>query len=221
MMIRPPWRHIAVGLATLITLLWAINFLWTLSLSAQYGGSALNGFVRDGHYYLGQHGTYTQINQATWELIRLHELVVWLGAPLVVISFGYLLFSVGFPRVIGLRQGEIVAERVRSVRASGTRIIAKTCAGSIGRVGLGGPFIFIEVFPGGLTVRIFLNQPIAILKREMHSNFPGLGMYVITHTSPDIASPVHLYYVQGSALAGALDQLTQSLPDDTRHHSSR
>jgi hypothetical protein len=94
-----------VGLAVLITLLWVANFFWTLSLSAQYGGGALNGFVRDGHYYLGQHGAYIQVSQATWELIRLHELGIWLGAPLVIVSFGYLLFTVGFPRSMGAAPG--------------------------------------------------------------------------------------------------------------------
>ncbi|HEY7092989.1 MAG TPA: hypothetical protein VH393_07410, partial [Ktedonobacterales bacterium] len=124
-------RTIVVGLAVLITFLWAANFLWTMSLSAQYGGGALNGFVRGGRYYLSQHGTYTEVSQAIWERIRLHELGIWLGVPFVVASFSYLLFSLAFPAVVGLRQGDIVAERVQTVRSSGMRLAAKTCAGSI------------------------------------------------------------------------------------------
>ena len=219
MTVRRGPRAIAVPLAIPITLLWAANFFWTLSLSAQYGGGALNGFVRDGHYYLGQHGTYTEVSQAIWERIRLHELGIWLGVPFVVVSFSYLLFSLAFPAVMGLRQGDIVAERVQTVRAYGTRLAAKTCAGSIGGVGLGGPFIFVEAFPGGLTVRLILKQPIAILKEEVRSIAPmRVTRYVITHTSPDIASPVILNFVQGSALANALDQLAQDFPQ-TAHHS--
>ena len=123
MKIRPQLRAIVVGLAALITLLWVANFFWTLSLGAQYGGGALNGFVRDGHYYLGQHGGYTQVSQAIWEQIRLHELGIWLGVPFVVVGFSYLLFSLAFPAVMGLRQGGSAEERVQA----GSRIGFATC----------------------------------------------------------------------------------------------
>jgi hypothetical protein len=93
------------------------------------------------------------------------------------------------------------------VRASGPRLAAKTCAGNIGGAGLGGPFLFVEVFPGGVTVRLIFQEPIAILKEEVRKIFPELGRYVIAHTSPDIASPVNLSFVKGTALADALDQL--------------
>jgi len=227
MTMRRGVRAVAVGLAVLITLLWIGNFLWTLNLSAQYGGGALNGFVRDGRYYLGQHGAYTQVSQATWELLRLHELGIWLGAPLVVVSFGYLLFTVAFPATMGLRQGAAVDERVQAVRASGPRLAAKTCAGWIGGVGLGGvdlggPFLFVEVFPGGLTVRLIFKEPIAILKEEVRRIMPEWWRrYVIAHDSPDINSPVILSFVKGTALAAALDQLALDLPQTARHSGPR
>jgi hypothetical protein len=206
-------RAIMISLAVLTTILWAVNFLWTLSLSAQYGGGALNGFMRDGHYYLSQHGSYTEVSQAIWERIRLHEIGLWLGAPLVVVCFGYLLFTVAFPAVMGLRKGPSVDERVEAVRASGERLAAKTCAGSIGGVGFGGPFILVEVFPAGLTVRVFLNRPIAILKEELRSITPlRWRRYVITYLSPDISSPIILNFVQHTDLAAILDQLAQDLP---------
>ena len=207
-------RAIMVSLAALITILWAVNFLWTLSLSAQYGGGALNGVVRDGHYYLSQHGSYTEVSQAIWERIRLHEIGLWLGVPLVVVSFGYLLFTVAFPATMGLRQGATVKERVREVRASGERLAAKICAGSIAGVRLGGPFIFIEVFPAGLTARVLFNQSIAILKEELRSiRTLRWRRYEITYSSPDLLnSPIILALSQDSELASALDWLARDVP---------
>jgi len=212
MTVRAWVRLLAVGLAALILLLWGVNVLWTLSLSAQYGGSALDGVVRDGRYYLAQHGIYTEVSQSTWEQIRLHKLVFWLGAPLAFISFGYLLFTLALPAKMGLRQGGVVDERVQAVRASGPRLAAKTCAGWISGVGLvgvglGGPFLYVEVFPGGLTVRLIFKEPIAILKEEVRKVMTELGGYVIAHDSPDINSPVILSFVKGTALAAALDEL--------------
>ncbi len=212
MTVRARLHPVALGLAALITLLWGVNFLWTLSLSAQYGGGALNGFVRDGRFYLAQHGTYTEVSQAIWEQIRLHELGIWLGIPFVVASFGYLLFTFAFPAIMGLRQGALVNERVQAVQASGERLAAGRCSGSIAGVSYGWPFLLVEVFPGGLTLRPFLQPPIAIRKDEVRRMTTKWNRYEITHTSPDVTSPVVLTFVLHLDLASALDGLAQDLP---------
>ena len=214
-------RALSMGLAALFLLLWGINLVWTLSLSAEYGGSALDGAVRDGQYYLAQHGTYTAVSQAIWSQIRVHELVFRFGALVAFLCFAYLLFILAFPAVMGLRQGESVNDRVQAVRASGPQLAAKTCAGSVGGVGLGGPVLYIEVFPGGLTVRLIFQEPIAIRKEEVRKIFLELGRYVIAHTSPDIASPVILSFVKGSALAHALDQLAPDQGEVMRPDAQR
>jgi hypothetical protein len=201
-----------LSLAALITLLWGVNFLWTLSLSAQYGGGALNGFVRNGRYYHTQHGTYSEVGQAIWEQIRLHELGIWLGLPFVVVSFGYLLFTFAFPAVMGLRQGGEVNERVQAARASGERLAAGRCAGSIAGVSYGWPFLFVEVFPGGLTLRPFLQRPIVIRKDEVRRLTAKWNRYGVTHTSPDVLSPVVLTVIFHRGLAAALEALARNLP---------
>lgn len=214
-------HRLSVGLAALLLLLWGVNAVWTFSLNAQSGGSALDSAVRDGQYYLAQHGTYTQVSQAIWSQLRLHEIAFRLGAPVAFLCFCYLLFILAFPTVMSLRQGSVVYERVQAVRASRPRLAAKTCAGHIGGVGLGGPFLFIEVFPWGITVRLIFHEPIAIRKEEVRKIFPELGRYVIAHTSPDIASPVILSFVKGTALAAALDQLAPDLPEGARTDAPR
>ena len=100
-------RPITVALAALILLLWSVNAVWMLSLSAQYGGSALDGHVRDGQYYLAQHGAYTLVSQGIWKQVRLHELGFRFGAPVAFLCFAYLLFTLGFPAAMGLRRGSL------------------------------------------------------------------------------------------------------------------
>jgi hypothetical protein len=67
-------------------------------------------------------------------------------------------------------------------------------------------------------VRLFLNQPIAILKEEVRSiTLSRWGRYVIAHTSPDIISPIMLNFVQSSVLAATLDQLARDSPQSAHH----
>lgn len=216
-------RAIAPYLAALITLLWIGNFIWVLGANAVYGGGALNGFVRDGHYYVGEHGSYTEVGQAIWERIRLHELGLWLGVPVFIASFGYLLFGSVFPAIIGLRHGGVVAERIQSIRTSGIRLASGTCSGNVGGVGYGGPFLFIEVFPGGITVRPFLQHPTAILRAELRGITVSRRrrMYTIVHASPDITSPIVLALSPHSELASTLGRLAQELNPAAPYSSPR
>lgn len=214
-------KAMAPYLAVLITLLGIVNFFWVLRANEQYGGGALNGYVRNGHYYLAMHGTYTEVSRAIWENIRLHELGLWFGAPLVAVSFGYLMLGYVFPMVMGLRQGEVVEERVRAIQATGMLLASGTCSGSIGGVSLGGPLIYIEVYPGGITVRPFLNQPVAILKSEMRSiKRSGWSMVEIVCLSPDISGPIMVHAAPQSVLGAELDRLGSDLPSTTRRGSS-
>jgi hypothetical protein len=129
-------------LALLVALLWMSNFFWFIAQSQQPGGSALNGgFVRDGHYFLALHGTYTEVTQAVWERVRLHELTVWVSLPLAVASMGYWLFGFLFPKLMHLRHGPVVDGRVQSVRTSGEWLASGRCTGSIGGVSWGAPLV--------------------------------------------------------------------------------
>jgi hypothetical protein len=37
------------------------------------GGSATNGKIENGHYYVGSHGRYTEVSRSTWQFSRWHE----------------------------------------------------------------------------------------------------------------------------------------------------
>lgn len=59
-----------------------VNFtlLWCIGLSL--GGSALNGKIDRGHYYLGNHGDLTEVTESTWNYCYYHEVSVLITHPL-------------------------------------------------------------------------------------------------------------------------------------------
>jgi hypothetical protein len=197
-------------LAALITVIGIGNFVWYLGETLQFGGSALSGFARNGHYYLALHGSYTEVSQAVWEHIRMHEISILLSVPLVIVCTWYWLVGHFFPAQMGFRQGSVVAERVRAVQASGLPLAARRCGGNISGIGLGGPFFAVGVYPDGVTIRLFPRQPIAIRREEMirvDTSMRRSGRVRIVHRSPDISSPIVLYISPSRDLAGALETI--------------
>ncbi len=208
-------KPLSLCFAVLVVLVGAANFLWVLGANDKYGGGALNGFVRNGHYYLAQHGSYTEVSRAIWEDIRLHELALFLGWPLVFACFAYILLGGVFPRVMGLRRGEAVIERVRTVRASRVVLAQARCSGSVAGVSLGFPAaLAIELYPAGLTLRVLLEPTVAILKEELTNVELPKGRISrrveIAHRSPDVQSPLKLNISRTSDLAVALGQFVES-----------
>ena len=64
-----------------------VNFAAFVIGAFWLGGDALNGTVRNGHYYLGMHGLHgrlTRVSHATWIYSLLHEISVF---ALIVLVF--------------------------------------------------------------------------------------------------------------------------------------
>ncbi len=103
------------------------------SWSRPLGGSALGGFIRDGHYYLSLQGSYTEVSAAIWERLRLHELIVIFSTPVAILCFVVFLFSAAFPAIAGMRRGPALDERVCDVfrplaNGSAADVVAATSA---------------------------------------------------------------------------------------------
>jgi hypothetical protein len=49
-----------------------VNFLAFIIVAAFLGGDAVNGMMKDGHYYLAQHGRYTEVPRAVFDYSRHH-----------------------------------------------------------------------------------------------------------------------------------------------------
>jgi len=78
-----------------------LNFIWFLGESAALGGDALSGYSADGHYFVGSHGTFTEVARDTWEWSRAHGISVFVTHPLALLGMAYV-----FWRVRSLYRGE-------------------------------------------------------------------------------------------------------------------
>src|SRR6266516_3997378 len=48
------------------------NFLLFLTISQFIGGSALNGMIQNGHYFLGEHGRYVEVSSLAYRYSQIH-----------------------------------------------------------------------------------------------------------------------------------------------------
>ena len=199
-------------IAFLVVVLFAFSFCSMLAATGQFGGSALNGYVQAGHYYLNNHGTYTEVSKSVWDQVRMDELRVVVGIPVAALSFLYLLVSFLFPLFMGLRQGPSVIERMQSLRTSGEVLASVRSGGGVAGLKVGLPLLRVDVYPGGISIRPLLQQPVAILKAEIRRvEWADRGWTVeIDHRSPDIASPVALSGAEWQRLALVLDQFART-----------
>ena len=60
-----------------------VNFALFITVCAFLGGSAANGMIRSGHFYVGEHGKITEVSEGTYRFNQLHGYV----------AFGMLLLS--------------------------------------------------------------------------------------------------------------------------------
>jgi hypothetical protein len=187
----------------------AVNFFWVVAESMALGGDALNGYQRDGHYFVGSHGSYTEVGRAIWEWSRLHTASLFVTHPLAMVALAYVIFRFVFPSLIGGQMDSGNADiRVRLVRDSGAAIASGRCAGQLGEVRFSGPLLSVAVFPGGLLIKPLFMRSSVILIDEIRQVVAISGFFgprlQIDHTGLGTASPLIFYISAKSPLARAI-----------------
>jgi hypothetical protein len=69
-----------------VVILAFVNFFSFIFIDLYLGGDALNGYARDGHYFLCSHGRYTEVGRAVWTYSYWHAISVFITHGLVFIS---------------------------------------------------------------------------------------------------------------------------------------
>jgi hypothetical protein len=64
-----------------------ITFAAFIVVDFSMGGSALAGKVENGHFYVADHGKYSQVSERAWMFNRSCEEVMWSVFPLSVIGY--------------------------------------------------------------------------------------------------------------------------------------
>jgi hypothetical protein len=178
-------KPVLMCLSALVVLAGVVNFFWVLSDDRGYGAP----------------DAYAQ----------LHKHLFYLSVALLFICFSFIFLGGLGPWLMGLRQGDAVMERVQAIRASGRLLATARCAGSVVNFRLGYPLaIFVELYPDGLTVRVLLEQTVAIRKEELRLVKVPKGRFggriELTYRSPDLHEPIVLVSSDRGDMVAALER---------------
>jgi hypothetical protein len=190
------------------------NFSWFFFESVNQSGDALNGFVRDGHYFVVSHGSATEVSKATWDWSRFHALSVFVTHPLAILAAGYLAFSRALPTMMAGRSSpESQARRAAWIRAAGPILAFGRCGGLVGAVRYSGPLLMISVAAAGFIVKPTFMSERSVLTSEIRSiaarrGILGLGWRVVVdHEGVDSSSPLVIYVRPEHPVAQAIRDL--------------
>lgn len=50
------------------------------------GRDALNGYIENGHYFVGNHGEYVEVSERIWRISCVFEILFWISLPLAPIG---------------------------------------------------------------------------------------------------------------------------------------
>jgi hypothetical protein len=63
-----------------------VNWVVFVVIALSIGGDALNGKIEAGHYYLREHGRYTEVSAAVFQYSRIHALSLFVTHPLAMVA---------------------------------------------------------------------------------------------------------------------------------------
>lgn len=186
------------------------NFAWMMWEVSSIG-DALNGHQVDGHYFVRNKPGFTEVSQATWNWLTLHQASVFVTHPLGLLGGWY---TVARKRSEGMSSDLSPAEisvRVRKVRESGPMLAMASGPG------LRLPPIRLTVHPGGILIKPTFGSEHSILVEEIDNVTPGLNLglqsVVIWHAGVDFTSPLAISTNHSSPIALAIRGLVQPLED--------
>lgn len=217
-------RTVAAGLALVLFVLGIANFIWLFAESSALSGDGLNGYEKDGHYYVMSHGTATEVSREDWQHSRLHVLSLCITHPLAMAAAAYLLFQIVFPLVLYRASRETLAQTAQLVRQSGPPLATAWSSARIGSLNFRGPLLQIAVYPGGFWLQPLLMAACAIPTAEIRAVTRRgglLGGLEISHTSRQIAGPIIVYCDAQSALGQALRTLVGQAPTPSERPTQR
>jgi len=208
---KHPWL---AWVALVVVLVGLANFFWFMAESASLGGDAVNGVVRDGHYFVSNHGALTEVSPAEWRWSRAHGISVIGTHLLTMVGMAYMLFAVFFPAMLPSRTPAETSDRLDQVRASGPEIAGGRIAGQLADLRLSGPLLDVAIHPGGIALKPPFMSPVVLLANELEGiswdRRWGQDRLTIAYRSGTWLGPIRLYTSRDGQLAIAIERL---MPD--------
>lgn len=205
-------KRLLLFLSIFFMLAGAINFIWFIIDSVKLEGNALNGYQKNGRYYVVNHSVENEVNEKDWRRNRFHASSLLFTHPLAMLSIGYLLTKYFFPNMMYKKCEESNIQNVTNlVSKSGSIRLSARCGGNIGGLYFRGPLLKVAVYPRGIWFKPTFMKPFAILKEEVldinyKQSFWSTGV-VIRHKSKYISSPINLGLKNGKIYADTLNKL--------------
>ena len=84
------WQDFPVWLR-ILAIVALVNFFVFWLIAVKSGGDAWNGYQKDGHFYLGSHGAYTEVTQSFWSYSYNHFIATWITHGAVFIGMAIFL----------------------------------------------------------------------------------------------------------------------------------
>jgi hypothetical protein len=66
------------------------NLFLYMAVALYLGGDAFNGKIEDGHFYLRNHGTLTEVDETVFIYSRWHSIVTMIAGGVALIAAGFL-----------------------------------------------------------------------------------------------------------------------------------
>jgi hypothetical protein len=188
-----------------------VNFFVFLVSSQRLGGDALNGYVRDGHYYVTSHGSATEVTKAQWRQSLDQAQHFFIAMPLAMLGMGYILFGYFFPSRTFRGSREALAETEPLVKASGAPLASGRYGGYVGTLSLSTPLLGVAIYPGGVVLKPLLMPSLAIAADDLvaveFTRFWMRRVCELTHTSVQVARPIRLSCTEQDPVVAALRSL--------------
>jgi hypothetical protein len=190
------------------------NFFWFIFESQAIGGDGLNGYATAGHYFIGSHGSYTEVDAGTWEWSRFHASSIFVTHFLAMGGMFFLLIRYIFPSYMGMRTPSAPTSlRAATVRESGAQLAFTRTGGRIGPLNVSGPLITVSVYPRGIIVKPALMPGYVILADEILEVVTkrrwGRGLE-IRHAGHDANSPLVIFQSSDGPVSRAIAGLPRA-----------
>jgi len=87
--------------ATIMVLVGVLNFMAFMAFSMSIGGSAANGEIRGGRYFVNEHGKEHEVTAQTYELNQIHGGSLWISHSITFL--GIIFFTISSSKIHSAR----------------------------------------------------------------------------------------------------------------------
>jgi hypothetical protein len=185
-----------------------INWFWAADESSRIGGTALGGYLRDGHYFLQSQNVFTEVDRSTWEWSLAHTLVTLGSWPIAALLILVASSLGGWRWVLGATPRYNASARQVAIEASGPAYLSTALAFQVSDASFSPGATMFAFHPDGVVISVPGVRSRAIARGDVTAVEdlpPGVAPAVlIRHSAPELGSPITIFVQPSSDVAKAI-----------------